>query len=211
MKETVKGKNDKGSKASSDAKKKTKSKKSEQGKLTLISKTEFGKQCGLSPGNLSNYIARGQVIVIDNKIDISKIENIEFLDKRKNKIEKTTQDRSQDYQLKEIEIAKKKKETRLLEIKEAKALGLVIPTEIVKILFTQHSKSILTAFDNAIDRILTKISKVKKLTNIERSKFRGELKTELNLAVDKSIEQSKKSINKMVLEYTEVRGRGEQK
>ncbi len=211
MKETVKGKNDKGSKASSDAKKKTKSKKSEQGKLTLISKTEFGKQCGLSPGNLSNYIARGQVIVIDNKIDISKIENIEFLDKRKNKIEKTTQDRSQDYQLKEIEIAKKKKETRLLGIKEAKALGLVIPTEIVKILFTQHSKSILTAFDNAIDRILTKISKVKKLTNIERSKFRGELKTELNLAVDKSIEQSKKSINKMVLEYTEVRGRGEQK
>ena len=211
MNKTVKDKKGKGSKAIKLRPQKTTDKKYEQEKLILLSKTEFGKRCGLSPGNLSNYIARGQVIVTDNKIDISKIENIEFLDKRKNKIEKTTQDRSQDYQLKEIEIAKKKKETRLLEIKEAKALGLVIPTEMVKILFTQHSKSILTSFDNAIERILTKISKVKKLTNIERSKFRGELKTELNLAVDKSIEQSKRSINKMVLEYTEVRTRGEQK
>lgn len=209
MKKTVKGKNDKGSKASNVDKKKNKNEKSSQEKLHLISKKEFGERCGLSPGNLSNYIKRGEVVVTDKKIDVTLPENIGFLDKRLRKVNKTTQDRSIDYQLKQTELLKKQQETRLLELKEQKTLGVLIPTEMVKILFTQHSKSILTAFDNSIDRILTKISKVKKLTNKERSKFRGELKTELNTAVDKSIDESKRNIKRMVFEYTEVRGRGE--
>lgn len=211
MSKTVKGTNGKGSKASDADKKKTKSEKSSQEKLHLISKKEFGQRCGLSPGNLSNYIKRGDVVVTDKKIDATLPENIGFLDKRLRKVNKTTQDQSIDHQIKQIELEKKTQETRLLKLKEQKTLGVLIPTEMVKILFTQHSKSILTAFDNAIDRILTKISKIKKLTNAERSKLRGELKSELNTSVDKSINESKRNIKQMVSEYTEVRERGEQK
>lgn len=211
MKKGEESKSSKGSKAAIAVKKKTKSEISNEKNLYLISKKEYADRCSMSPGNLSNYIKRGEVIVTDKKIDVSLPENIGFLDKRLKKTDKSHSDRSQEYQLKAIEIEKKKKETSLLELKKQKALGIVIPTDIVKILFTQHFKSILTEFDNSIDRILTKISKVKKLTNVERSKFRGELKVELNAAVDRSIIQSRRSIKKMIEEYTEVRGVGERK
>ncbi len=209
MKKPAKSTDSKGSKAILLQKKKTTSKKIEQKKSNLISKTEFCKRCGLSPGNLSNYINRGKVIVTDKKIDLELIDNIEFLKERRRKIEGSEQSGSLESQLKRVEIKKKKQEINLLELKEQKTIGALIPTEMVKILFIQHSKSILTAFDNSIDKILTKISKVKKLTNAERSKLSGELKAELNTAVDRSIGESKSNIRKMIFEYTEVRGIGE--
>lgn len=211
MKKTDKSKRSKGSKAAKQKKKKTTNEKPVQKKLTLISKKEFGIRCGLSAGNVSNYIRRGKIFVTDGKIDISLPDNIEFLKGRHRKTEKGEQEGSLETQLKRIEIEKKQQETNLLKLKEQKTLGILIPTELVKILFTQHSKSILTEFDNSIDRVLTKIAKVKKLSNAERSRFRGELKTELNTAVDRAINESKRKIKKMVIEYTEVRGRGEQK
>lgn len=211
MKEGVKRKRGKGSRAVIKRKKKTTSEQKTQNSLTLISKKDFAERCNLSAGNLSNYIKRNNVIVTDGKIDISLPDNIEFLGERKRKLYKSDQKGSLETQLKLIEIEKKKRETRLLELKEQKTLGILIPTELVKLIFAQHTKSILTSFDNSIDRVLTKISKVKKLTSGERSKFRGELKSELNTAVDRSIRESKRNIKKMVQDYTEVRGRGEQK
>lgn len=209
MDKKLKSNDSKGSREPIKKKKKTKSEKLPQKNLYLISKKDFGQRCGLSPGNLSNYIKRGEVIITDKKIDVTLPKNIGFLDKRLKKLDKTHQDRGIDHQIKQVELEKKTQETRLLKLKEQKTLGVLIPTEMVKILFTHHTKSILTEFDNSIDRILTKISKIKKLTNEERSKLRGELKKELNTAVDKTIDASKRKIKRMVFEYTEVRGVGE--
>jgi len=46
-------------------------------------KAEFARICGLTTGNLSNYISRKKVIVEDDFIDDSNLINAEFLKKRK--------------------------------------------------------------------------------------------------------------------------------
>lgn len=51
--------------------------------MALYKKAEFAAKCGLSPGNLGNYIKREKVKVMDNgMIDDSELVNIEFLKRR---------------------------------------------------------------------------------------------------------------------------------
>jgi len=112
-------------------------------------------------------------------------------------------------QKKAHDIEKIQEEIELLRLKKKKLHGIVIPTEMVKNIFSQHTKSILVEFSNSADKILTKIAKKKNMSNSEVSEVRKEIIHEINLAVDKSIEESKKNIKQIINEYTETRTPGE--
>lgn len=112
-------------------------------------------------------------------------------------------------QQQQMQIKKLTEEVDILKIKKEKMQGEVIPTELVKMVIVQHSKSIVSEFYNASDSLLMKISKIKGLNRNEVAELRGELVGVINIAVNDSIVNSKKMIKNIVNEYATKRGRGE--
>lgn len=74
--------------------------------------------------------------------------------------------RALEAQKKALDIEKIQEEIEILRVKKDKMHGVVIPTELVRIIFTQHSKAIVTEFKNTVDGIITKISKKKAIAVI---------------------------------------------
>lgn len=112
---------------------------------------------------------------------------------------------------KALDIEKITEEISLLQIRKEKQQGIVIPTELVKMIFAQHSKSIVSSFHNAADSFLIQIGKKKSLTREEMALFRGKLVDVINVAVEDSITESKAAIKNLIAEYAEKRGVGERK
>lgn len=116
-----------------------------------------------------------------------------------------------DNSLKSLDLEKKELEVEKLKIQNAKLNGDVIPTELVKMIFAQHFKSVTTAFHQGADNFITEITKRLDLNREEMVKLRKELVEIINQAVNDSIEESKESIDNIQDEYSMTRGVGEKK
>lgn len=108
-----------------------------------------------------------------------------------------------------VEIQKKQREIALLRLREEKLNAIVIPTELVKVMFSQHTRSISTGFKNSLDNILTLIAKQAGLNINQIAELRGKLVGEINTAVDKSVIESKKNLNNIIKEFVERKEVGE--
>lgn len=97
----------------------------------------------------------------------------------------------------------------IAQIKIEKLRGDVIPTDIVKNTFMQHFKSITTSFHQGADNVLIKIAQKYDLSRQEVANYRGELISIINDCVKDAVEESKKSIQNIVNEYSQVKGVGE--
>lgn len=126
-------------------------------------------------------------------------------------IEKMTTNFEMDNALKRLEMEKKELEVEKLKIQNAKLNGEVIPTDLVKMIFAQHFKSVTTAFHQGADNFITEITKRLDLKRDEMVMLRKELVEIINQAVNDSIEDSKGSIDNIQEEYSEKRGIGERK
>lgn len=206
--------------------------------MALFSKKDFSLLCGLKTKDLAVYIKRGKVILSGDYIDDSLDANRSFVLKRKSsgknqevkpeepnistpnyssltkvKSKISTEDGKGLYALekekKALDIEKTTEEIALLQIKKEKQQGIVIPTDLVKIVFTQHSKSIVSSFHSAADTFLMQIAKKKGINRNEMAEFREELTNIINVAVEDSIKESKKQIKNIISEYSEKKGVGE--
>ena len=96
-------------------------------------------------------------------------------------------------------------------VKKDKLHGLVVPTQLVGVVFTQHSKNIASEFKNGADDWIIRIEKKLNLSREEVASLRGGLVDVINKSVKKSVETSKKQIYSIVRQYKEVRSKGERK
>lgn len=96
-------------------------------------------------------------------------------------------------------------------VKKDKLHGLVVPTQLVSVVFTQHSKNIASEFKNGADDWIIRIEKKLNLSREEVASLRGGLVDVINKSVKKSVETSKKQIYSIVRQYKEVRSKGERK
>lgn len=96
-------------------------------------------------------------------------------------------------------------------VKKDKLHGLVVPTQLVSVVFTQHSKNIASEFKNGADDWIIRIEKKLNLPREDVAKLRGELVDVINKSIKKSVETSKKQMYSIVRQYKEVRGKGERK
>lgn len=110
---------------------------------------------------------------------------------------------------KQLDIEKIQEEIELLEKKNMKMDGESIPTEIVKSIFSYYGKNITTSFHNSAENWLTKIAKIKGLSNGELAEMRGELAKGINEGVEKAQTESKRAIANIIKEYSLKREVGE--
>jgi len=125
--------------------------------------------------------------------------------------EEATHKYNLDRQIKEAELEKKEQDIELNKIKIAKLSGEVIPTELVKVIFAQHFKSVTTSFHQGCDNFIMTIAKVTGMKKKDMARMRGELIEIVNEAVRDGIQDSKESVRNIVGEYKEKRGIGERK
>lgn len=183
--------------------------------MNKITQKEFAQKCGITLSALANYEERGKVVLTkDRKVDEDENLNIVFHTRRVEIIK--SKDASDEWigldrKIKKVELAKKTVDTRIALLKEEKMKGEVIPTEMVKILFAQHSKNIIAEFENSLDKVLTILAKEVGMNNKVISKYRGIIKKEINIAVDSTTTKTKEDIVNIIDEFSEKRTRGESK
>jgi hypothetical protein len=209
--------------------------------MAYYTRKDFGSLFAINPGDLSNYIKRGKIVLSGDLIDDSIQINKEFIANRLLKLNRgkvetddgvpniqtpelggssplitspddlLAKEKYHELQKKKIiaEIAQKESATRLNQFKIDKQKGELMPTDMVKIIFTQHTKSIVEEFKNAVDGILTKFSKRRDLDNAEVAEIRGELIKVINSATENAVKTSKKNIQNIISEYSETKEVGE--
>lgn len=114
-----------------------------------------------------------------------------------------------DAQLKKLELQKAENDIALQNAKIQKLSGEQIPTQLVRGLIAQHSKSITVAFKNAAEVFLTRIVQKAGIDRTIATDLKADLIGIVNQAVNDSIEESKKSIENIVSEYSQKREVGE--
>jgi hypothetical protein len=102
---------------------------------------------------------------------------------------------------KELEIEEKETSIAINKIKLDKLNGVVIPTELVMILFGQHSKSITTAFHQAAEKYIVLMGKNYGADKKAQARMRGDLIVVVNKAIEDSLEISRNGIKNIVDEY----------
>jgi hypothetical protein len=86
-----------------------------------------------------------------------------------------------------VDIAKKIKETKILELREQKIKGEIVPIADVSNIFQMHTQSIVTAQKDAFEELLIDLSVEARLTGDQLAKLRGKMVDILNRSVDKAI------------------------
>ncbi|MCE3278006.1 MAG: hypothetical protein K0S44_197 [Bacteroidetes bacterium] len=114
-----------------------------------------------------------------------------------------------DKELKQAELNKKIADTEHRQLQIEKLRGELIPTEIVKPLFIQHSESIKVAYNEASENLIVIISQKKQLSSVEVADLRKQLVSIVNKSVDAAIAATKKGIKNIVEEYSASKAVGE--
>lgn len=111
--------------------------------------------------------------------------------------------------LKHLQTLKVEKEVKLLELREAKIRGEVVPSDIIGQIFLQHNHSILTKTKEFMDELLRKIAKLYDITSADMAKFKGEMVAQLNNAMSEAATLTASSVENVIKDYSNSRGVGE--
>lgn len=111
--------------------------------------------------------------------------------------------------LKHLDAIKRSKDIEKLELDIQKKRGEVIPAALVLPVLLRQNMSLVTAFKNACDTILTKYTKIRELDVNEVADIRGFFLTAINEGSDKACIESEKSIMSIISEYSDKKGIGE--
>jgi len=202
----------------------------------LIPRKEFAAKCGIKPRELSVYISRGNVLCSkDGKfVDDELPENLEFMAKKKdrdgaldivikpkgkkepteaqkNRSERLSRISEANYKKRQLETEELEEKITLLRIKKEKQHGFLIPTALVKELFSQQYRSIVITFQQGAEQLILEISKKKRLTREESTRLRKTLLEIINESVSDSIAHSKKSLDDIIDAYSKKLGIGERR
>lgn len=107
------------------------------------------------------------------------------------------------------EARKKQRETSLLQLKEQKMKGEVIPYQVITPLFLQHNQSMITEFKNAAEEIVRMMAKRTGMSNADQSEMKGDIIRSINAAMGKATEATIKGIESIVNEFVQKKGVGE--
>lgn len=111
--------------------------------------------------------------------------------------------------LKYLDTVKRDKEVKLLEIKEAKLRGEVVPTEVIRQIVTRHNHSILTSMKPAIEQLIDKMAKMHDIASADVATYKGEVINRLNLSITNAAHETAGAVELVIKEYSETRGVGE--
>lgn len=152
-------------------------------------------------------------IQVSNEVKAAKVEvkkeiqpKFEFPPETKRTLQQTFE---VEGKLKDLQLEKTENEIALQRERLQKIQGESVPTELVKALITQHTKSITVEFRNAADNLLMEISARHSISSEEMGALRAKLIEIINKAVNASVDETKTGLKLLVDEYSVKKGVGE--
>ncbi len=100
------------------------------------------------------------------------------------------------------EIARLDEQIEILRVQKEKLHGQVIPTDLVKSVFKQHTAGIVTAFKNGVENLLIELSKTKDFSRAELAELRGKMTEIINTSSEDSVKISKSMIASILAQYS---------
>jgi len=195
--------------------------------MALLTKKEFTALCGIKTNRLSVEIERGKVILGDNDmVDPDNETNVAFRERVQSKQAAKNEQisRSETYvepggddedginpltvsdkRYKHFLAQKTEKAVELADLEIAKKRGVVVPSELIKPLFSQHNQSIITEFKNLMDSALRVVGKECDLTVEQAARIKGDWIAGLNEAMDRAKKATAKGIANIVENYQEAK------
>lgn len=186
--------------------------------MSTHTKKEFSELCGMATRHLSVYIKRNKVVLLDSGlIDDTNPINKTFIGlhdggKKKASTKKETIEKPPRNDLYELEkqqktmaIEAKRKEMTLTDARIARMHGELMPTDVVNTLFAHHFREVNSQFKQGIDGILSEFGKKLHANGNQMSEMRGRMVQILNECVKKSVANSKKHIETVLKELSEVK------
>ena len=166
---------------------------------------------------------------VEQKVEVKpkKIVNKEVKVEKKKVVEKnqwheppeTKQKRGQDksttdlydleIQVKRAKIEKDIAEKRMMDLREQKLRGEVVPVELVTHLFAAMCKSVFAVQKNTSEKIIANIARRYKFTEDQLAEIRGDLILELNSGAQSTIDATKEELQPIVKSFSEKRGVGQ--
>lgn len=192
--------------------------------MALLTANQFAKKYGVQPITIRQNKARGILVTTKGLFNEANEVNKIYIAKRlaiigsPNEIEETP---DSELKLDNPELAKKrlsmealkekklKEEIEKLVIGNQKMRGELVPIEMIKPLFIQYSKSMITAFQNATENVLVEFGHKHNLTLKEKAEIKKQIVDIINQATDAGAEDTKKSIKSIVDDFSIKKGRGE--
>lgn len=252
--------------------------------MAQIEKKQFAELCGIGTNDLSNYIKRGKVNVVEGLIDTDDQTNIYFYERRQkiiaekksatvevdsavdgvktvpvesgissvskeqtkngvytatkgeNEEKKTetlndrvakkkekevqptfkfpeqaplTRNSQIDNELKEEALKRERLNSQILQSKLSKTLGESVPTDLIRNILANHTKSIATAFKNGSENLILLFSAARELTPSELSELRKSLMDITNKAINEAVDESQATLKAITDEYSQKKEVGE--
>jgi hypothetical protein len=166
----------------------------------------------LAKWQLKNDIKSKNPLALAVKIPTDQLELTEPKDDSLNISDSLSESSSEDALTranKYAQLKSKEIEIRLKLIDEEKKRGELVPTEHVKSIIGTQARAITTAFKDALELLIVRISAKKQLTLDETASVRGEMVEVLNGAIDAAVNESKKTLSKIIKEFSETKSVGE--
>ncbi len=116
---------------------------------------------------------------------------------------------SLDQEIKIADLQKKEVDTRIALLKEEKLIGASIPTDLVKSVISNLSKSMISSFKDGADQFIIEISKRKNLTVVESAELKGKIVEIINMCSSKAISESRKNLKNIIIEFSNKKEVGE--
>lgn len=112
---------------------------------------------------------------------------------------------------KRLEVEKVRQEIRVKRAQAEKLEGALIPTEVVGSIIREMSESMKIAYLEALETYTVVVSAEHKLSTKQVAKIKGHFTTIINDTLKKQVAAAKKSLENVVAEYSETRGKGERR
>lgn len=192
--------------------------------MARYTRAEFCDLCGVSSGDLSNYIKRGKVVVDGDGFDSENALNAAFIKKREGrqlkkkssspKVAEKKEKPQGGYvnalqQKAEVDIQAKRQLIELKNLEIRKKLGEMIPTDSVRQIFIMHSENMKTAYMESSDNIIVIMGQRKEFNAEDVAYVRKKFYDLVNKAISDTITATKVSIDNLVKEFSEKRGVGQ--
>lgn len=126
--------------------------------------------------------------VVDKSLSNSENSNTEFDLEKKKKL---------------LELEKLHKEVELKDMEIRKKLGELIPVSLVEGVFSRHSNNFVKTFKLAADRLADDMSNLYGIDRAATGSYRKKLIEEINVAIQDTIDITKKEIDSIVNEYSQ--------
>lgn len=114
-----------------------------------------------------------------------------------------------DNEIKQLEAEKKRQDIENMRLKNEKLQGKLMPTDLVKVLFSEYTQSNTTSFMENVNVFLQKLFLKKDFSKEEQAQVRGDVKDMVNNSINAAVDATEKKLENILKEFQNKKDVGE--